>query len=406
MMSHPSKNLSDSLTLPNGSTLINRIGKSAMSESLSDTYHNPTENLICLYRKFAEGQTGLIITGNVMVDYQSLERARNIVFGKYSDHNKLKEWAQVSQVNGVQAWVQVSHPGRQVAKHINKKPIAPSKVAAVKKLNAFAKPRALTIEEIQDIQKEFVEACVVAKDAGFKGVQLHAAHGYLISQFLSPLSNLRQDDWGGSVENRARFLIEIIRAVREKVGSSFSIGIKINSSDFKRGGFSEEDSLETMSLLDKELLDLIEISGGTYESSAMLEGNEKAKEKAFFIDFAERARGVTQVPLMVTGGFRNKKQMQEAIDSGCIDLIGLARPLAYDPFITKKILSSETEELPAPKVKVGKGLRGLGEAAWYTRQMYHHARGEGAKDNIKIVPCLLRHFTSDVIRAKTRKGRK
>ncbi|WP_372369434.1 NADH:flavin oxidoreductase/NADH oxidase family protein [Candidatus Uabimicrobium sp. HlEnr_7] len=405
-MSTQKTKLNDTLVLPNGSTLINRIGKSAMSESLADHYHNPTRELIYLYEKFAQGQTGLLITGNVMVDYKSLERARNIVFGEYSNHEKLKEWAQSSQQDGVQTWVQISHPGRQVAKHINNKPVAPSDIAAVQKLKAFANARALTTEEIANIKHKFIEAALTARNAGFQGVQFHAAHGYLLGQFLSPANNLRTDEWGGSIENRARLLIEIIRATREKVGPTFSIGIKINSSDFRRGGFTEEHSLETMILLDKESLDLIEISGGTYESSAMLEGNPKAGEKAFFVSFAERARQATKIPLMITGGFRHREQMEKTLESGNIDVIGLGRPVACDPFVSKKLLNGELQELKAPKIKVSKGLRGLGEAAWYTQQLYRHSKGQEAKENIAILPCLFKHFTSDFIRAKTRKVKK
>ena len=266
------KHIASALTLPNGSILKNRIAKSAMSENFGTRYHAPSKGLINAYRIWAKGNPGLLITGNIMVDSLALGEPRNVVVEDYKNFELLKEWANSVKGTGVHLWPQINHPGRQAFSAINRKVFAPSALP-LKMGNAskmFKLPIALKEEDIWGIIKRFGNTARILKEAGFTGCQIHGAHGYLVSQFLSPNSNIRSDKWGGSVSNRARFVLEIYREIRNQVGVNYPIGIKINSADFQRGGFTEKDSVEVINLLENEGIDLIEISGGTYENPTMI----------------------------------------------------------------------------------------------------------------------------------------
>lgn len=211
----------------------------------------------------------------------------------------------------------------------------------------FGTPRALTEDEIKKIIDRFIQAAVVAEKAGFDGVEVHAAHGYLLSQFLSPLTNLRKDQWGGSLENRARILLEIVNGIGARTKKEFGLGVKLNSADFQGGGFAEEDAIQVIRMLNKSKLDLLEISGGNYESPAMQggESNGTKKREAYFLDFAKKARAVAEMPLMSTGGFRSKNVMEDAISSGAIDVVGIATPFAFEPDCASKIISGNLDTL-------------------------------------------------------------
>ena len=234
-------NIATPFSLPNGSVLKNRIAKSAMSENFGTRNHAPTKGLINAYRVWAKGNPGLLITGNVMVDAMALGEARNVVVEDYKHFKLLKEWAKSVEGTGVHLWPQINHPGRQAFAAINRKIVAPSAISlnmgSASKM--FKTPIALTEDAIWDIIKRFGTTAKILKEAGFTGCQIHGAHGYLVSQFLSSNSNIRKDQWGGSLNNRARFVLEVYREIRRQVGSHFPIGIKINSADFQRGGFTE-----------------------------------------------------------------------------------------------------------------------------------------------------------------------
>ena len=206
-------------------------------------------------------------------------------------------------------------------------------------------------EEILDLIQKFAHCARIAKDTGFTGVQIHGAHGYLISEFLSPDINLREDEWGGTLEKRAKFLLEIVRAVREAVGVNFPVSLKLNSADFQKGGFSHEDAIQVATWLNEEGLDLLEISGGTYEQPHLVgidmglnpERAEKRREstiarEAYFLDYARDIRNVFNGPLMVTGGFRTSKGMNDALNENACDVIGIARPFCIDSDIANKLL--------------------------------------------------------------------
>ncbi len=295
--------LNTQFQLKNGITINNRLIKSALSEALGDKQGKPTKELIQLYSVWAQAGAGVLITGNVMIDGNALGEPNNVFIEDETHQKELQDWANVSKLYGNQIWMQLNHPGKQALRGLNKETVSPSAVPFHPKMSAlFATPRELTHIEIEDIIQRFAKAAAIAKKAGFTGVQLHGAHGYLISQFLSPHHNRRQDQWGGTSENRRRFVLEVYKAVREKVGSDFPIAIKLNSADFQKGGFTEEESLATIQALDEIGIDLIEISGGTYEKPAMT-GITKQKDstiarEAYFLNFAQKARKICKTPLI------------------------------------------------------------------------------------------------------------
>ena len=314
--------LARSLPLPCGAVLPNRLAKSAMTEGLSDASARANPRHARLYRRWSEGGAGLLITGNVMVDWRYLERPGNVVVEDDSGIDSLARWAEAGTVGGNHLWVQLSHAGRQSSRMSTARPVAPSAVQ-LKLSGFFARPRALTEGEILDIVERFAVAAEVVQRAGFSGVQIHSAHGYLSSQFLSPRVNQRDDRWGGSLEHRARFLLATVRAVRARVGPEFPIAVKLNSADFQRGGFELEDAARVAGWLAREGIDLLEISGGTYERLRFFENNppEEAEStrarEAYFLTYAQTIRAeLGQVPLMVTGGFRSRRAMNDAPGRG------------------------------------------------------------------------------------------
>lgn len=272
-------------------------------------------------------------------------------------------------------WPQLNHPGRQIPRFLAREPVAPSAVAMTIPGKAFAPPRALRAEEIPGLIERFARAAETMKRAGFTGVEVHGAHGYLVSQFLSPLTNLRDDDWGGDPARRRRFLVEIVRAIRAAVGPSFPIGVKLNSADFQRGGFSEEESMEVVEVLEAEGVDLLEISGGTYERPATIGNLAEQKEttrtrEAYFLEYARRVRARTRMPLLLTGGFRTLVGMEAALAEGAVDMIGLARPLAQEPELARGLLAGTTAESKVAPRRTGiRQLDGLVELLWYGYQL-------------------------------------
>lgn len=382
------KKLQDEIVLPNGSILSNRIAKSAMSENLSNKHHEPTPILIDAYKKWAQSGAGLLITGNIMIDSEAIGEPRNVVVENRNNFEILKEWAESVKDTNTQLWAQLNHPGRQAMEQINYILKAPSAVPLKTggRKNASAKiPEALTENEILVIIEAFANTSVILKEAGFSGVQIHGAHGYLVSQFLSPYTNVRKDKWGGSLENRARFVVEVYRKIRAKVGNSFPIGIKLNSADFQKGGFSEEESMEVVKILSKEGIDLIEISGGTYEAPAMM-GKRKAsavKREAYFMDYIEKARKITNTPLMLTGGFRTSSVMRDAISSNQLDIIGIARPFAIFPNIANEIFEETRLNFETKINKTGvKAIDGMMNIIWYELQIKRIGQGKTPNPNL------------------------
>ena len=379
--------IKDSLQLPCGAILKNRIGKSAMSENMGSRGFFSNEKFVRLYSRWASGGTGLLITGNVMVDSRALGEAHNVVIEKGSQDSFLPLWSAAGKREGTHIWVQLNHPGKQSPKFLSKEPVAPSAIPLKKPLDRlFTTPRALSETEILDLIERFAYAASVCKESGFTGVQIHGAHGYLVSQFLSPTHNQRTDRWGGSLENRMRFVEEVYLAIRKEVGTDFPVGIKLNSADFQKGGFTKEDSMGVVKRLSDLGMDLIEISGGTYESPAMMGAAQKESTRsreAYFLDYCEEVRKLVTSPLMLTGGFRSAEGMNAALASGACDVIGVARSLAIQPDFPNELLSG------APVISQVKplstGWKFLDktfplEIIWYTDQL--HLMGEGKHPDI------------------------
>ena len=390
--------LEEEMILPNGSILKNRIAKSAMSENLSNKNNEPTAILIEVYKKWAQSGAGLLITGNIMIDSKAIGEPRNVVVENRKNFEMLKEWAESVKGTNTHLWAQINHPGRQAMEPINKDLKAPSAVplkSGGRKDTTKKIPIALNESQILAIIESFGNTAIILKDAGFTGVQIHGAHGYLVSQFLSPYTNIRSDKWGGSLENRARFVIEVYRKIRSKVGSSFPIGIKLNSADFQKGGFSEEESIEVVKILSKEGIDLIEISGGTYEAPAMMGKRKKSTiiREVYFMDYIEKARKVTTTPLMLTGGFRTASVMKDSIASNQLDIVGIARPFAVYPNIGNEIFNESRINFNTKIKKTGvKGIDRAMNIIWYESQIKRLGKGKVPKPDLNPWLVFIKYF--------------
>ena len=367
-------------TLPSGEVIKNRIAKSALSEGIAEKDGRPSQALFNVYKRWGEGGAGILFTGNVMVDKAHLVNA-NVLIAEdeifLEDYRKL---ADATQKNGTQLWMQINHPGRQAPRYLDASPVSASDIAMPSKV--YEQPRPLSEEEIQDVIERYGTAALVAKKAGMKGAQIHGAHGYLVSQFLSPLTNVRNDKWGGSLENRARFVLEIYRNMRSKVGDDFPLGIKINSADFQRGAFTEVESMEVIQMLDQEGMDMIEVSGGTYERAAMVGTMQKESTKqreAYFLDFIVKVREKIRTPLMLTGGFRTIGAMNAALDSNELDFIGLGRPFCVYPDVAQELIDGSRTECPVPDLLAGVDkidMSGMLQTPWHMFQIARMGYGK------------------------------
>ncbi len=372
------------ITLPNGTVLANRLSRSAMTEAMADKFDAPTQKHFNLYRRWSRGGLALQTTGNVMIDRRYLERPGNVVVEDETQMPALQQWATAAKSGGAQAWVQISHPGRQCPMIVNARPLSPS-TQKLKMLGLFAKPREMTTEDIQDVIHRFGKTARIVQKAGFDGVQIHGAHGYLISQFLSPTTNHRSDDWGGSLENRARLLRAVVQSVRTAVGPAYPIGVKLNSADFQKGGFTLQDCKQVAKWLQEDGIDLLEISGGTYEkmSFATATSDEPQREstqkrEAFFLEYAREIRQVVNLPLMVTGGFRSAAAMEQALTEDGIDMIGLARPLCVHPDGAAHLLDGSTDKIGIIEdgLTLGTGSWGINAQNWLINLVNTVARVE------------------------------
>jgi len=416
--------LAQPLKLACGATLPNRIAKSAMTEGLSDARLFATERHNRLYRAWSEGGAGLLITGNVMIDRRVMERPGNVAIDPvekfrpgYEGFEKLKAYAAAGTVAGNHLWMQISHAGRQSPWYVAKQPLAPSEVQ-LDLMGNYKKPRALHEDEILDFIQRFAKVARVAREAGFTGAQIHSAHGYLLSSFLSPVTNTRTDAWGGSLENRARFLIESLRATRKAVGADFPLAIKLNSDDFRRGGFSFDECLKLIEMLNAETLDLIEISGGTYEQPKLLGADGRAedamplkastvKREAYFLEYAQAIHAVAKMPILMPGGFRSRAGMEAALASGDVDVIGLARPLCTQPDLPKKLLAGSIEEAPAherehstqSKNFIAKLVNLLGQMGWYYAHIEDLADGKPIQLLRSIFSAFVRYLKNEYLKA-------
>jgi len=342
------------LTLPNGSVLPNRLAKAAMEENMADAGQLPGAALHDLYRVWAQGGAGLILTGNVMIDGRALTGPGGVVLEADTPLERFSEWAAAARSGGAQVWMQINHPGRQVQISMGGTAWAPSSVALDlgKHSKLFVQPKAMSEAEIAETVDRFAATAQAAERAGFTGVQVHAAHGYLLSQFLSPLTNQRTDAWGGSLENRARFLLDVVRAVRARVAPGFAVAVKLNSADFQRGGFSENDAKQVIRWLNDEAVDLVELSGGSYESPAMqgrtADGRTLARE-AYFLEFARELAAEARMPVMTTGGIVRRAVAERVLGEG-VAVVGMATALAVAPDLPARWRAGEDAAAQSPQV--------------------------------------------------------
>ncbi len=424
--------LDQTLTLRCGATLKNRLAKAAMTEGLANADDQPTIRHQRLYRAWADGGVGLSITGNVAVDRRFLERPGNVVIDPAyePDRAAFEAWAKAGTANGTHLWMQISHPGRQCNSLASRRPLAVSDVK-LRLAGLFGQPVPMDENAIEDAIVRFVHAAKVAKDTGFTGVQVHGAHGYLISQFLSPITNTRTDQWGGALENRARFLLRVVEGTRAALGDDYPIGVKLNSADFQKGGFSFSDCQQVAKWLDQAGIDLLEISGGTYEQPRLLgvQGREETAQQpaiatrksthqreAFFLDYAEAIQEVVEMPLMVTGGFRRRDAMAQALTAGEADVIGLGRPLCADVDAPKGLLNDTVSTLARyeqrlskagllsanSKVFILKVINVLGSMAWYYQRLLELAAGQEPNRQAGLLRSILKHQLTELKTARQR----
>lgn len=352
----PTNLLNRSLELPCGAVIKNRLMKSAMSDSLADGEGNPTHTQSRLYERWAEGGIGLSIVGEVQVDSRFPEKPGNLVLTEHSNLKDLQMLTSRASINNAHIWPQLGHAGGLAYKPLSD-PKGPSPI----KVSEF-ECAGMSEQEISLLPVIYAKAAKIAKKAGFTGVQIHAGHGFLLSQFLSPLFNHRQDQYGGSIEARSKIVMEIIEKVRCAVGPTFPIGIKMNSSDQLEGGLTQDEALEVIGILNQTSIDLIEISGGSYFPGAK-SSSDSASSGPYFVDFAVKARKLTSIPLVVTGGFKTYDQVIGALSLNAVDSIGLGRALILNPELPNEWIDGSSVVPRFPKFKlppVG------GVTAWYT----------------------------------------
>ncbi|MFK8331764.1 NADH:flavin oxidoreductase/NADH oxidase family protein [Pseudomonas sp. BJa5] len=398
-------NLFDTLMLPNGGVIANRLAKAAMEENMADADQAPSAELMRLYQAWAEGGAGLLISGNVMVDRRAMTGPGGVVLEDDRQLDKFKRWAAIGRARGAQFWLQINHPGRQMPANLGQPTWAPSAVALeLGNLSRhFNLPQAMTEDMIDEVIQRFARTAQLAERAGFNGVQIHAAHGYLLSQFLSPLANQRTDAWGGPLENRARLLLEIVKAVRAVVSAQFAVAVKLNSADFQRGGFSADDAREVVKLLNDQAVDLVELSGGSYEAPAMQgqarDGRTLARE-AYFLEFARDVQQVARMPLMVTGGIRRRVVAEQVLGSG-VAMAGMGTALAIAPNLPRDWLrGKDTAPQMPPITWKNKPLASLANMALVKFQLRKLSLGRAPDPKVWPLRALLGQQLANALRAR------
>lgn len=414
------------LRLPSGAVMSNRLVKAPLEEMLS-TFGGgkPNDRVFRLYRTWADGGWGMIITGNVSVDRRFIGAMFDVVcpqredpafteaFTKYARATKGfdvdDERGDHAPADGSRplAVVQLVHCGRQSMRGAGRWPWTPTQAPSPIPLCTggkpslmdsimFGTPKEMTTDDIHHLIARFVQAAVLMEKAGFDGIELHAAHGYLLSSFLNPVANVRTDAYGGSAENRFRIIREIIEAIRARVRPSFVIGIKLNSSDFVQGGQTEDDALQNVRwLAELKTVDFVEVSGGTYEAPAMLQSVEKSertkRREGFFTAFAQRAHSAlpadSKMAIFVTGGFYSREGMRNALTSGDADAICLGRTACLEPKFPAKVLDPQISDEqavgvqwqppPPPSFMKASSVLGFGwSTMWHSAQLHLVSRGK------------------------------
>ncbi|MCV2402588.1 NADH:flavin oxidoreductase/NADH oxidase family protein [Marinomonas sp. C2222] len=384
------KSLGDAVRLPCGVLLKNRFVKAAMSDSLGNGAGDATRDQARLYEKWAEGGVALSIIGEVQGDFRYPEKPGNLVLNEDSDLGTLRDLTSRASINDTHVWAQIGHAGA-LSDPLISNPAGPSELSFDE-----LKCRALSLEEVRALPEQFAKTALIAKSAGFTGVQIHAAHGFLLSQFLSPLFNHREDEYGGSITCRSRIVLEVIKAVRAAVGSEYPIGIKINSSDLLEGGLVEDEALELVALLNASSIDLIDISGGTYFPGAKASSDASANGP-YFLKFAQQARKQTRIPLMLTGGFKTRDQALSALEEADIDFVGLARAMIISPSLPNTWLEQGEDPVFPRFTSTQPG----GVTAWYTMAMTALAKDDSQTFDTQLQAALQTYEKRDALRRDT-----
>ncbi len=421
--------LAQPLVLPCGQEITNRIAKAAMTEGLADGTNRGNDRFTRLYKRWGEGGAGLLITGNFVVDRWHLERGGNLAIDGAQSNEALAALADIAEAakaHGSRIWVQLNHAGRQTQKMINKHPKAPSDIGLKMGNGRFGKPVPMTADDVARAVDGFVQAAKICEQTGFDGVQVHAAHGYLMSQFLSALSNRRNDAYGGDLRARAKALLDIVSGIRAATRRDFAVSVKLNSADFQKGGFSQEDSAAVAGWLKEAGCDLIKVSGGNYEQPRMIDFDRKdpladnkrestKRREAYFLDFVPKLRAATDLPVMVTGGFRTVDAMVDAVDKDGVDMIGIGRPFCLNPDAARDILDGRIDRLESrdDDLVIGTGLIGprspisflrdlnaWGALGWYYEHIYSLADGKNPDPSLSPFRALLKYDSQEAKAAK------
>ena len=354
------------LQLRCGVRLKNRLVKAAMSDSLGDGAGGPTDAQIALYGRWVTGGAALSVIGEVQVDPRYPEKPGNLVLDGSVDSRRLRRMSTLADAASAHIWPQLGHAGALSDRRVSD-PVGPSPLEL-----GGASCREITVAEIEALPGRFAGAARRAIELGFTGVEIHAAHGFLLSEFLSPLFNRRRDAFGGSIEGRSRLLLSILQRVRQAVGPHRAIGVKINATDELVGGLEESDSLALVEMLDQQGVDLISISGGTYFPGA-LSSADRPPSGPYYVDFARRARRVTRTALMLTGGVKRQADAEALVEEGTVDLVGLARALVLDPDLPDHWLGPDPEDPVFPRFA---STPPGGVTAWYTMRLTALAQGD------------------------------
>jgi 2,4-dienoyl-CoA reductase-like NADH-dependent reductase (Old Yellow Enzyme family) len=348
------------LTLPCGETLKNRLAKAAMSDELGDGAGGATPEQAALYRRWAQGGAGLVIVGECQVAPDHPENCGNLLLNPLRSAASIRRMTEAGRVNGMHLWAQLGQAGCLAA------PVT----GAVKGPSALTvgavHTKAMEPAEIEALPHRIAESAVAAKSVGFTGVEVHAAHGFLLNQFLSPFFNRRTDRWGGSVRNRARLLLEAVDHVREAVGPRFPVSVRLNVQDGLVGGLTLEEGVAVAALLNEAPIDLLNLSGGVYFPGAP-SASDRVTAGPYFLEAARAVRKVFQGPLMTAGGFKTRNEALAALESGSIDVVGLARLLVLDPDLPNAWLAGND---PAPAFPRFADPPEGGITAWFTRRIW------------------------------------
>lgn len=317
-------------------TISNRFVRSATHDFMAAKDGSVTDRQVALYRKLAQGEIGLIISGHAFIHPAGKASLFQTSIHEDSKIEGLSRLTQAVHQYSSKIFLQISHAGRQTKEKLcGCTPIAPS---AVWEPVFKVMPKEMSGKEIEDIKDLFIQSGRRAQQAGFDGIQLHVAHGYLLSSFISPHTNRRTDDYGGSVANRARIVVEIVRGIKTLTGKYYPVIVKLNATDSLPGGLTIEESLQIGKVLEKEGVDGIEVSGGMAEQGegSIWKGLRAPDKEGYFVDSAAKLKEFVSLPVLGLGGIRTLAEMEKIINKKQADLISMSRPFIRQPFLVRE----------------------------------------------------------------------